>query len=97
MVIIYKAEEAEKHSIGRVFHFDLIWFPWKCFNLIIRGNGNQFLSLSVFQVHIVFGLVKLNKREVIKKFLLNDHVDWNFKINVFSKKFIAKNELFHHM
>ena len=58
MVIIYKAEETEKHSIGRVFHFDLIWFPWKCFNLIIRGNGNQFLSLSVFQETYCFWTCK---------------------------------------
>ena len=79
MVVIYKAVEAEKHSIGRVIHFDANMVSLEMFQSNNKGEWKSISELvSLPRKCIVYGPIKLNKRGTIKKFLLNNHVDWNF-------------------
>jgi len=48
MVVIYRVEEAQKYSIGRVIHFDSENVSWKYSNVMQNSSGNQFLNLQIF-------------------------------------------------
>ena len=75
-MVIYKAEEAQKHSIGRVIHFDANMFSLEMFQSNNKGKWKSISELvSLSRKCIVYGPIKLNKRGTIKKFLLNNHVD----------------------
>ena len=79
MVVIYKAEEKEKLSIGRVIHFDANMVFLEMFQSNNKGEWKSISELVILpRKCIVYESIKLNKRETIKKFLLNNHVDWNF-------------------
>ena len=76
MVVIYKTEEVQKHSIGRVIHFDVNMVSLEMFQ---SNNKEEWKSISELvslpRKCIVYRPIKLNKKGIIKKFLLNNHVD----------------------
>ena len=79
MVVIYQVEETQKHSIGRVIHFDSENASLEIFQ---PNEKQQWKSTSelvnISRKFIVFGPIKLNKTGTIKKFLLKNHENWNF-------------------
>jgi len=79
MVVIYRVEEAQKHSIGRVIHFDSENVSLEIFQCNAKQQWKSTSELAnISRKFIVFGPIKLTKTGSMRKFLLKNHENWNF-------------------